>query len=349
MAIFWDAPVSPDALTAFVRSVPLDPTLALLEGFPAVNTPDNTIDFAEIVKRNRTAKFRTFDGSIHVSERDSGSAGKVKLLPLSTSLNESEYERLQRVFAQTGGTFTSAMEQAIYNDAENLTRYVQNRLELAWGDVLTDGILTINENGLVGFEADFGVPTSHKPTAGTPWTATATAPALTNMIAWWDTFRATNGNVPAAAFEWQSSQRVRRLAQTNKEIVDAVHGAAAGRSRVTISELNELMDDNDLPNFGQVYDGALDVDNTITPVIPDDKLILLPKNRRELGYTAWGVSATALELVESNVSDLSFEEAPGIVGVVEKVGPPYRKFTFVDATAMPVLENAKRLFIADVA
>lgn len=349
MAIFWDAPVSPDALTAFVRSVPLDPTLALLEGFPSQTTADNTIDFAEIVKRNRTAKFRTFDGSIHVSERDSGSTGKVKLLPLSTSLNESEYERLQRLYAQTGGTFTQAMEQAIYNDAENLTRYVQNRLELAWGDVLTDGILTINENGLVGFEADFGVPSSHKVTAATPWTTTATAPGLTNLIAWFDAYKATNGNVPASSVEWQGSQRVLRLAQTNKEIVDAVHGSAAGRTRVTISELNELMDDYGLPNFGAVYDGSLDVDGTITSVIPDDKLVLLPKNRRELGYTAWGVSATALELVESNASDLSFEEAPGIVGVVEKVGPPYRKFTFVDAVAMPVLENAKRLFIADVA
>jgi hypothetical protein len=52
--------------------------------------------------------------------------------------------------------------------------------------------------------------------------------------------------------------------------------------------------------------------------------------------------------VDSTQSDLSFEEAPGIVGVVEKVGPPYRSFTFVDAVAMPILSNAKLLSVLDV-
>jgi hypothetical protein len=40
--------------------------------------------------------------------------------------------------------------------------------------------------------------------------------------------------------------------------------------------------------------------------------------------------ARARQLKEA---DLSFEDAPGIVGVVEKSGPPYREFTFVDASA----------------
>jgi hypothetical protein len=53
--------------------------------------------------------------------------------------------------------------------------------------------------------------------------------------------------------------------------------------------------------------------------------------------------------VNSNLAELSFEQAPGIVGVVEKVGPPYREFTFVDAVGMPVLANPKLLMVADVA
>ena len=31
------------------------------------------------------------------------------------------------------------------------------------------------------------------------------------------------------------------------------------------------------------------------------------------------------------------------------MGPPYRQFTFVDAVGMPILTDAKALFIADVA
>lgn len=345
MAIWYDAPVTPDALTAFVRDVPMNPSLTLSQAFRAQTTDDNSIDFAEIVRTNRTAKFRSFDGRIHVSERDVGSTKRVKLLPLSSSLNEGEYERLQREFARTGGTFSAALERAIYNDAENLTREVQNRIELAWGDVLTDGKLTINENGLVGFEADFGVPGSHIVTAGTAWTNIA-APALDNLIAWNDVYIATNGG-PAGAI--RTSQRVIRLAQTNTQIVNAVHGSTVGKTRVTLTELNDLLSDYGIPPFIAPYDGQVDVDGTLTRVIPDDKLLFTPANLDDLGYTAWGVSASALELVDSNLAELTFENAAGIVGIVEKVGPPYRKFTFVDAVAMPVLTNAKRLFIADVA
>lgn len=345
MAIWYDAPVPPDALTAFVRDVPLNPSLALLEAFPREESDDNTVDFAEIVRTNRTAKYRAFDGRIHVSSRDVSSEKRVKLLPLGSSLSESEYERLQREFARSGGTRTEALERSIYNDAENLTREVQNRLELAWGDVLTDGILTINENGLSGFEADFGVPANQKITAGTAWTNIA-APALDNLIAWNDIYIGNNGGSAGAI---RTSQRVIRLMQTNTQIVNAVHGSTAGKTRVTLTELNDLLSDYGIPNVVAPYDAQVDVDGTLTRVIPDDRLLFTPTNLGDLGATVFGVSATALELVESNVADLSFEESPGIVGVVEKVGPPYRKFTFVDATAMPILKDARRLLIADVA
>lgn len=345
MVIFFDAPVSPDALTTFVRSVPLDATLRLLEDFPIETTEDNTIDFAEIVKRNRVAKYRTLDGSIHVSARDSGSTKRVKLMPLSDSLNESEYERLQRLYAKVGGTFTDAMEQAIYNDAELLTRYMQNRLELAWGDVLTDGKLTINENGVKGFEADYGVPANHKVAPTVLWTDTAQAKVITDLVAWNDIYVATNG---APAEQIRTSQRVIRLMTRNKEVIDNIYGAADQRTRVKLSELNDYLSEEGLPTIVKAYDGQLDVDGTDTRVIADDKLLFTPSNLRDLGYTAWGITATALELVESNLSEYTFREAPGIVGVVEKVGPPYRKFTFVDGMALPVLSDARKLLIADV-
>jgi hypothetical protein len=343
MAIWYDAPAPPDAITAFVRNVPLNPSLALLEAFPREESDDNTIDFAEIVRTNRTAKYRAYDGRIHVSERDVSSEKRVKLLPLGSSLSESEYERLQREFARSGGTRTEALERSIYNDAENLTREVQNRLELAWGDVLTDGKLTVPELG--NLEADFGVPANQKITAGTAWTNIA-APALDNLIAWHDIYIANNGG---GAGVIRTSQRVIRLMQTNTQIVNAVYGAAAARTRVTLTELNDLLRDYGLPTVVAPYDAQVDVDGSLVRVIADDKLLFTPNDLGSLGATVFGVSATALELVESNVAELSFEEAPGIVGVVEKVGPPYRKFTFVDATAMPILKDARRLLIADVA
>jgi hypothetical protein len=77
-------------------------------------------------------------------------------------------------------------------------------------------------------------------------------------------------------------------------------------------------------------------------------VIFVPPEGQRLGYTAWGVSATALELVNSSKVELSFNDAPGIVGVVVKEGPPFRQYTFVDAVGMPVLENPNYLMVATV-
>jgi hypothetical protein len=344
MAIFFDAPVEPDALTSFVREVPIPSGLTLSTLFPRRDLDTNTVDFAEIVRTNRTARYRSWDGRIHVSERDTGSEKRVALLPLSSSLSMGEYERLQLEFARNGGTNQQALANSIYNDATNLTREVQNRIELAWGDVLTDGVLTINENGFMG-SADFGVPSTHLVSAGTAWTNIA-APALDNLLAWMDVYVATNGVLPG---QMRTSLRATRLMQTNTQLINAAVGAAVGRTRINREELNDVLSSEGLPTLGEPYDAVLDVDGTTTRVIPDDRVLFLPTNIEDLGYTAWGVSATALELVNSNEADLSFEEAPGIVGVVEKTGPPYRQFTFVDAVAMPILADARKLMVADVA
>lgn len=344
MAIFWDAPVEPDALTAFVREVPLPSGLQLSSLFPTVQKQSNTVDWSEVTKTNRTARFRSFDGRIHVSDRDGSADKRVNMIPLSDSLNMGEYERLQLEFARTGGTRREALASAIYNDAERLTRHVQNRMEQAIGDVLTDGKLTIAEMG--GMEADFGVPAGQLPTASTPWTTTASANALTDLITWLDVYVAANGTAPGHIL---MSRRVQRLLQVNAQLIGAAVGSSSGKTRINLNEIGDLFQAEGLPTDFIVYDTVLDVDGTSTKVIPDDRLIFLPQNLGDAVEVQYGVSATALELVGSNLSDYSFEDAPGIVGVVEKVGPPYRQFTFVDAVGMPVLTNAKSILTADVA
>lgn len=344
MVIFFDAPVEPDALTTFIREVPVPSELRLLEESGERFETDNTIDWAEIIQTNRTARYRSFDGRIHVSARDAGEEKRVKLIPLSTSLSLGEYERLQLEFARTGGTRQEALARAIYNDAFRLTREVQNRLEQAIGDVLTDGKLTINEGGLVS-EADFGVPANQIVTAAIAWTDTTNATVLTDLVAWYDVQKG-NGVIPEVI---RTSNRVIRLMTKNKEVIDAVHGATQGRTRVTIDDLNSLLASEGLPPVVASYDTQVDVDGTATRTIPDDRLLFTPASLADLVQVAMGISATALELVDSNLAEMEFEEAPGIVGVVEKDGPPYREYTFVDGVGMPILADAKRLLVADVA
>lgn len=341
--ILFDAPVTPDALTAFVREVPLPSNLGLSSLFPVDIVQSNQFDWSEVLQTNRTARFRSFDGRIHVSARDGGSDKRVNLLPLGTSFNMGEYERLQLEFARTGGTRTEALANAIYNDGQAGTRYVQNRMEQAIGDVLVDGKLTINENGLMT-EADFSVPANQLPTAATAWTNTA-APALDDLIAWVDLWVAANGDAPGRIM---TSQRVKRLMQVNTQLVGAAVGTSSGKTRINDAELADLLASEGLPSVIGTYDTRVDVDGVSTRVVADDRLTFLPADPGEAIRVKYGISATALELVNSNQADLAFEEAAGIVGVVIKEGPPFRQFTFVDAVGMPIVVDGKKLLTAKV-
>lgn len=343
MAIVFDAPVSPVDLTVFMRKVPVPAENNLVPAFPSKVTPTNKVDFAELRRTNRTARFRSYDGRIHVTERDGGTLSSITLLPLSDSLNEGEYERLQQEFVKTQGTNKKLLADAIYNDAEILVPNIYNRLAQAWGDVLTDGILSINEDGFQG-EADFGVPTGNKVTAATLWSNVA-APALDNLRSWGDTYTALNGDRPGAI---RMTLPTLRLLQRNTQIINAIVGATPGRTSVTLAEINQLLATEMLPDITIVAVQQLDIDGVITPTLPDDRVWLTPATLGELGYSQWGLTATSLELVNDARTKFAFSDAPGIVGVIEKLGPPYRQFTFADSVVMPILSAPNRLFIAKV-
>lgn len=342
--ILFDAPVSPDALTAFVRRVPTPSNLALSAMFPTTYRPSNTFDWSEVTKTNRTARYRAFDGRIHTSKRDGAGDKKVNLPPLSTSLNMGEYERLQLEFARTGGTRTQALADAVYNDAEQLAGEIINRGEQAWGDVLTDGKLTINENGLQA-EADFGMPANHLvASVATAWT-NAAATILDNLTSWVNIYTTTNGFAPGSIL---TSRKVAQAINSNTQVINAAIGAAAGRTWADNVEVTRALQARGLPSSITQYDTVLDIDGVTTRVIPEDRVILLPPDLATLSEFRYGLTATALELVRDSRSQMTFEDGPGIAAVVDKVGPPYREFTFVDAVGMPILRDARLLFAAKV-
>jgi hypothetical protein len=346
MAIVFDGPVTPDALTVFIREVPTPADQVLNQILPDRYFNRNTIDFAELTRTNRTARFRAYDGRLHVSERDTSLEKSVKLPPLSSSLSMGELERLLLEFARTQGTNRQAIVDAIYNDATNLTREIQARMEQARGDVLIDGKFTLTGEGGLFMEADYGVPAANLVAPGTLWTNTGAATIIANETTWVDAYVALNGFAPGSQV---ISRRILNLMLQNTELRTLAASLSGTPSLITRPAVDAALAAFSLPPIGLVYDTKVDVDGITTSVIPDDRVIFVPPNPTDLGYTAWGVTATSLELVNSNASDLSFSQAPGIVGVVEKSGPPYREFTFVDAVGMPVLANPKLLMVADVA
>jgi hypothetical protein len=336
--------VDPAELTAFVREVPLPANQILNQFLPDRQFSDITARIDSVTRKNRTAKFRTYDAETPIGQRDGYTRKEVELPPLGQKTVVGEYERLKMEALRNNGDANPALVDAIFDDAEINTRAVRARMELARGDVLVDGKFTLtDENGLT-LEADWGVPAGNLVAPGTPWSTIATATPLADIMSWVDTYVALNGERPAFAL---TSRAVIGNLLRNAEIRALVGSMAGTPSIVTPANLTTVLQAYGLPTLVE-YDTQVNVDDVDTRVVPADRFIMLPQDPSTLGYTAWGITAEALELAGSGNPSLEFSDAPGLVGVVLKEGDPVRTWTKVTGVGMPVLTDPNRLMVADV-
>lgn len=339
MSLIFDGPVSPDAATAFVRQVPPAPSNVLNTILPDRLVNEQVIKWSEYSPESRTAQFRAYDGNIPSIERDSMISKQVEMQPVSVMNGKGELERLGLERVRQEGGAANAVAQAIYDDLTLTAKAVHNRVEQARGDVLLDGKLTINENGVIA-EADFGVPANNLVSATTDWDDSS-ATVVTDIQEWAEHYREVNGFDPGGMIV---GRRILGLLQRNSEFREYAGIKAGGPATVTLPTVTGILSDYGLPPVGLVYDNVIGGSR----VLPDEKIIFVPPAGVELGYTYWGVTATALELLNAAQSDLSFTEAPGLAGAVVKDGPPFRERTLVDAIVLPVITNPKALMISTV-
>lgn len=348
MALNFDL-IEPGVLTGFVRELPAPANYVLNRFLPDRNIGDIEAAFETAFRRNRAAMFRAFDAETPIGQRDNFSRTRVALPPLSQKMLVGEEERLRLEMLRSGGDNTASLIQALYNDARINTEAILARMELARGQVLTTGKFTFaGENGLKGIEANFGVdttgatPGSHLPTAGTAWTDYTNSDPLEDLRDWSDVYTDDSGEPPAYAL-------------TSRQAIGHMLRNAAVRSRfatlggtpsvITRAQLASVLDSEDLPQLVQ-YDSQVYVDETATRIIPANKMVLLPATAASLGNTMWGVTAEALELVGLSNPQLTFQQAPGLVGMVTKEGDPVRTWTKVAAIGMPIVANPNLLLSA---
>lgn len=341
--------MQPTVLTGFVREVPYPSNLQLTNYLPDRFVGDIEAAMDQVTRTNRAAQFRAWDSETPVSRRDQFTRSRVKLPPLGVKLPIGEYERLMLERARTGGDNRDAYIEAIYSDAEQLTREVYNRMELARGDALIDGKFTIvDENGLKGLEADFGLPGTHLVAPTVPWSTTASATPLTNLKTWTELYQDdANGDMPGLALTSRKVINNLLLSQEIRDLFFRGDAVSGGPNLLTPAQLNTVLTAYGYPPF-VAYDTKIEVDGTATRVIPDDRVIFLPSDPSSLGFTAWGVTAEALELAGGQNPGLLFSDLSGLVGVVLKEGDPLRVWTKVGAVGMPIITDPKRLLVADV-
>jgi hypothetical protein len=122
----------------------------------------------------RAAKFRAYNAENYIAGRPfTLSITDVLLPPLGQKIPITELELLEQALAS--GTVNDDVIQQIYDDAETNVRATRARMQLARGDVITDGKFSlVGENGLT-LDADFSLRrarTSRPPARCGPTTPT---------------------------------------------------------------------------------------------------------------------------------------------------------------------------------
>jgi hypothetical protein len=279
--------------------------------------------------------FRAWDTPAPLTDRPGTARISGELGPVSRQIQLSEEEHL-RLRALERGTDDPIID-AIYADSERMIRSVQARIEIARGDLIDDGKLTIAENGLV-MEADWGRSATASPTAAIEWDLPATATPLSDLLGWLEDYDDLNGTLPANTV---ISRQTFGFLALNAELRDYNASGGTTPTRLTSAAINGTLAAEGIPPF-LIYDGQFRVNGTRTRVLNQNKAYFMPPSTEALGETRYGITAEAMVLRERGLIDA--ESMPGVVAVVTANDHPTQTFTVGAAVALPIMPNPDLVF-----
>ncbi|MFE9491393.1 major capsid protein [Streptomyces sp. NPDC006641] len=324
-------------INAFARAVqtPADYALTLSV------MPERTINSVKFrikstSRRVNAAKYRAWDAQTAVATREAKRIVTEGMLPpLGQKYLVGELEQI--LLDTSRGADASELVELLYQDVAAHVQSIKSRLELAVGDLLTDGKFTLSgENGLT-VEYDAGVPAANMPTASKAWTD-PTADALKDEMAWIETLRASGAPLPSRVV---TSYKARALLAANNAYRAAFYGSVSPSTTPTATlapnEVDVVRARYGLPPIS-VYDVQIPKDDgTMARPIPEDRWLMLPPNPQTWGETQYGVTAESLVLSSGGNPAILREEAPGIVVTHGYTDDPVQVWTKGAAVAMPVL------------
>lgn len=286
------------------------------------------------------AEFRAWDTQPKMAKRPGTRYIEGSLGPISKQIPLGEEEMLRTAALQRGTN--DPIIEAIFDDAERMVRAVQVRIELARGDLINDGKVTIQENGLV-LEADFGRHADMTQTASTLWTDTANAKPLTDMLTWQEAYIDHNGVAPGVML--MSRQRLSNFA-LNAELRSYAAVGGTTPNRLNMETIAAILEAEGLPPI-ELYDSQFRVNGVRTRALPANKVFFMPPASEPVGHTFYGITAEAIKLREKGL--ITAESMPGVVAVVLENENPVQTFTLGTAIALPVTPNPDLIMDCTVA
>ncbi|MEU3399514.1 major capsid protein [Streptomyces filamentosus] len=329
--------LTPTDINAFVRAIPGEESYELTRSV----LPESRLNSVKwrTKRTNRrvpAAKYRAWDATTPVATREiTMTETEGKLPPLGQKYLVGEMETI--LLDADRGANSDDLVQAVYDDVAAHVLSIRSRLELAAGDLLSDGKFTLRgENGLY-IEYDAQVPASHMPTAPVPWTDPA-ADALADEMRWIQALRDARAPLPARIF---TSFKAKSLLAGNQSYRAAYYGSLLGSQIPTAvlapNEVDAVRARYGLPPI-EVYDVQIPLDDGSNPrPLPENLWLMVPPNVRQWGETQYGVTAESLKLSRGTNPAILREDAPGIVVTHGVTDDPVTVWTKVAAAAMPVL------------
>lgn len=335
----WTDLIAPAELTGFARAAQEDVERAkgsLAQFLPNTAVPDVVVRTIVSVDGNGSlAQYRSFDAETPIGSGGVATRKVFELLPLGLKERVSEYDQLRARGSEGAALVLGGVEKAVVRVANA----VVDRLEIARGQAIDSGGLTINENGVVQ-SITFGRPGGNTVTAATLWSGAAKP--LDDLIAWGDVYASGNqGNQPGAIV---TSRRVVAALQRNADIRGLVATTGGTPGIVSLDALNAVLAAYGVPPI-IIYDRKI----RGNAVLPDNKLYLLPSpvdpnGTNELGATFYGQTLEAGE-PEYGIGPA---DQPGLVVGAWKTKDPISAWVHSNAIALPILVNPVASMVATV-
>jgi uncharacterized cupin superfamily protein len=314
--------------------------------FPDVKTSSLTAVF--VANKNLlpvSASVHSFDTKTQVASRDGFESFEFEKILIKRQVRINEKLMLILNQPRSKVEYNETLKQ-IFDDARNMMLAVKTRAERMKMDVLANGEIVVDENN-VKYTFDYSVPDEHKETITTEtdkWSDTENSDPLGDIQEWSDKIVDDTGVRPTRAL---TSLKILRLLQKNKNIQISVNGENYQGKAITLDELNNFMEMNDLPVIA-TYDAKYRKEDetgkqTKERFFPEDKFVMFPDDN--LGNGMYGATPTEIRRVKGTMEDVSFGN---IHVTVRDEDDPVRTVTKAESVFIPSFPAYNEVFQAKV-
>ncbi|MFI1830732.1 major capsid protein [Streptomyces sp. NPDC020412] len=334
-------------LTAFARAIPSPKDFLLTQTiFPTLELRQVKWRTKDSGRYVNVAKYRSFDASVPFATREAWQTSREGALPpLGQKLIVGEQEQI--LLEASHGADQDRLIELLYDDVERHMEAIRSRLELAAGDVLTDGKFTLDqENGLT-LEVDWNVPAENMPVAPRPWSDPESDP-IADELRWIQ--HLDDVGVPEPEMVVTSRKAFSHLAGNaayRAAYYGSVHPSTTPTATLTPGQINTVRGTYGLPPV-HFYKAQVRVDGAQRKVLPEDRWILVPPEREKWAQTMFGVTAEGLVLSRGSNPEIVKEDAPGIIITRGVQDDPVQIWTKGAAVGMPVMHTPDAHVVAKV-